>query len=49
VVIEGVADYEPFIRKLNISVAKYALLAMQASRRAKHGGGKKAATTTNTD
>ena len=42
VVVEGVADYEPFIRKLNISIAKYNLLATQASRRpGKRGGGKK--------
>jgi hypothetical protein len=44
VVIEGAANYESFIRKLNISVAKYALLAMQASRRAKHGKGKDSTT-----
>jgi hypothetical protein len=41
VVIEGSADYEPFIRKLNISIAKYNLLATQASRRPGKGKGKK--------
>ena len=45
VVIEGVASYEPFIRKLNLSVAKYALLAMQSARRpGKKGGGKNSTT-----
>ena len=45
VVVEGVADYESFIRKLNISIAKYNLLATQASRKpGKRGGGKKATT-----
>ena len=44
VVIEGVADYEPFIRKLNINIAKYNLLAIQASRKpGKRSGGKKPA------
>ena len=42
VIVEGATDYEPFIRKLNISIAKYNLLATQASRRpGKKGGGKK--------
>ena len=42
VVVEGVADYEAFIRKLNISIAKYNLLATQASKKpGKRGGGKK--------
>jgi hypothetical protein len=42
VVVEGAEDYEPFIRKLNISIAKYNLLATQASRKpGKRGGGKK--------
>jgi len=41
VVVEGVADYEAFIRKLNISIAKYNLLATQASKKpGKRGGGK---------
>jgi len=40
VVIEGVANYDSFIKKLNINVAKFSLLAMQASRRGKHGGRK---------
>ncbi len=38
VVVEGAANYEPFIRKLNINIAKYAFLAMQASRRGKKKG-----------
>ena len=42
VVVEGAADYEAFIRKLNISIAKYNLLATQASKKpGKRGGGKK--------
>jgi len=47
-IVEGAADYEPFIRKLNISIAKYNLLATQASRKpGKKGGGKKSTITTN--
>jgi hypothetical protein len=45
-VVEGSAGYEPFIRKLNLSISKYALLAMQSARRpGKKGGGKKAQQT----
>ena len=45
VVIEGVGDYEPFIKKLNINIAKFNLLAVQASRRAgKRGDGKNSTT-----
>ena len=45
VVIEGVGDYEPFIKKLNINIAKFNLLVVQASRRAgKRGGGKNSTT-----
>ena len=41
-VVEGSASYEPFIRKHNLSISKYALLAMQSARRpGKKGGGKK--------
>ena len=41
VVIEGAADYEPFIRKLNINVAKYNLLTMSGSKKSgKRGSGK---------
>ena len=48
VVVEGVANYESFIRKLNISIAKYSLLAMQTARRGKRGGGKNSTTGENT-
>jgi len=37
VIVEGAENYEPFIRKLNINIAKYNLLATQASRRNKKG------------
>ena len=40
VVVEGVADYEAFIRKLNISIAKYNLLATQASKKPEAWRGK---------
>jgi len=40
VVIEGAASYEPFIRKMNINIAKFNLLATQASKKpGKRGGG----------
>ena len=45
VVIDGVADYEPFIRKMNINIAKFNLLATQASKKpGKRGGGKNSTT-----
>jgi hypothetical protein len=40
VIVEGGANYEAFVRKLNISVAKYNLLATQASRKPGKGKGK---------
>jgi hypothetical protein len=39
--LKGAAGYEPFIRKLNINISKYNLLATQASKKpGKRGGGK---------
>jgi len=39
VVVEGAENYEPFIRKLNINIAKYVLLITQApKKRGKKGG-----------
>jgi hypothetical protein len=44
-VIDGVEDYEPFIRKMNINIAKFNLLATQASKKpGKRGGGKNSTT-----
>jgi hypothetical protein len=39
-VVEGVADYEPFIRKMNINVAKFSLLMPVRKKQGKKGGGK---------
>jgi hypothetical protein len=45
VVIEGAASYESFIRKMNINIAKFNLLATQASKKpGKRGGGKNSTT-----
>jgi hypothetical protein len=38
VVIEGSADYEPFIKKMNINVAKFSLLMPVRKKQGKHGG-----------
>jgi hypothetical protein len=37
-VVEGVADYEPFIRKMNINVAKFSLLMPVRKKQGKRGG-----------
>ena len=40
VVIEGSADYEPFIRKMNINISKFSLLMPVRKKQGKKGGGK---------
>jgi len=40
-VVEGSAGYEPFIRKMNINVAKFSLLMPARKKQGKKGGGKK--------
>ena len=37
-VVEGSADYEPFIRKMNINVAKFSLLMPVRKKLGKRGG-----------
>jgi len=39
-VVEG-ADYEPFIKKMNINISKFSLLMPVRKKQGKRGGGKK--------